>query len=193
LQKWIQDWSGVSNLSPLKAEDWFWKGQGLDTCFWSNCDGLKFPVVGKESTFLWCPPPCLADVALEALRKSLHKRPQHYHIFVCPKLMTYLWRKTLLRTCDFAFYVDPGVTEDWPETMHESLLIGVYLPLLPCPPWTFRRSKSVLALEGKLRQVSKTKAGSQGIILRKFLLFARKLPTLQEGVVWSVLSKGRIR
>lgn len=192
LLSWIKSWTMVPELKPLKEEDWFWRGQGLGNETWKNIDGLEFPIASNETTFLWAPPPCIADVALEALRKSVHKRPHHCHIFVCPKLMTYKWRKIMLRSCDLSFYVDPG-EEHWKTEMYESLLIGIYLPLLPCYPWTFRRSASVLEVERKLREVSKTKTGLQGPILRKFLSFSRSLPAMPEGVVWSLLHKGRIR
>ena len=160
--------------------------------FWKNTDGMEFPIVGNERLMLWTPAPAIADVALELLRTSLHRRPQMCHVFVCPKLMTYKWRKSLLRSCDFSFYVDVGPTY-WPKHMHESLLISVYLPLLPCYPWTFRRSNSVLELERTLRRLFKTKAGTEGTVLRNFFKFTRKLPSMQEGMVRALLSKGRIR
>ena len=106
--------------------------------------------------------------------------------------MTYKWRKGLLRSCDFSFYIDPGC-DHWPENMYESVLIGVYLPLLPCFPWTYRRTKSVLEVERLLRQVQKSKAGSQCSILREFLKFTRTLPTMSHGLVRRVLSEGRVR
>jgi hypothetical protein len=160
---------------------------------WENCDGMKFPICNKQlDTLLWSPAPVIAVVALEELRKSRHKRPDLTHIFICPKLMTPLWRKHLLRTCCFSFYVDPGLSH-WPDEMHESLLVGVYLPYLPCYPWTYRRSKSVLELERQLRLMPKIQGGSQSFVLRKFFAFSRKLPTMPEDVVRSMLSQGVIR
>jgi hypothetical protein len=188
---WIRSWIQVQDLKPLSESQWFWEGQGLGTKMWTNCDGVKMPQKSEVDTFLWTPQPCIADVALEALRKSIHKRPDATHIFLCPKLMTYKWRKMLLRSCCFSFYIDVG-PEYWNEDMFESVLCGVYLPLLPCPPWTFRRSKSILALERKLRAVSKGEGGTQGAVLRKFFTFSRKLPSMQEGVVRGLLSAGRI-
>lgn len=192
LLEWIRTWTSDPTLTNLMESDWFWRGQGLSNEKWVNSDGMKFPIRSTEKILVWTPAPCIADVALEALRKSIHKRPDLTHLFVCPKLMTYKWRKIMLRSCDCSFYVDAG-PEYWNTDMHESLLIGIYLPLLPCPPWTFRRSNSVLALEGILRQVQKSKTGSQGTVLCKFLKFAWKLPSLQDGMVWDLLRKGRIR
>jgi hypothetical protein len=189
---WIQSWTSRKDLKALTEDQWFWEGQGLERELWTNCDGMKFPKKSKSDVFLWTPPPCIADVDLQVLRKSIHKRPDAMHVFVCPKLMTYKWRKMLLRSCCLSFYVDVG-PDYWKDEMFESVLCGIYLPLLPCPPWTFRRSGSVLAVERKLCSVSKTESGDQGLVLRQFLNFTRRLPTMQEGVVQELLSKGRIQ
>jgi hypothetical protein len=192
LLPWMRKWLNNSKLTPLSASDWVKRGQGLGNKLWTNTDGMKFPIKGDEDLFVWAPPPCIAEVAVEYLRMSVHRRPQNTHVFVCPKLMTYKWRKALLRSCDFSFYVDPGC-DHWSIDMHESLLIGIYLPLLPCYPWTFRRSRSVLEMERILRKVQKAKTGAECSILFKFFLFTRKLPSLQHGLVRDLLSKGRIR
>ena len=165
---WIYTWTFPLKIIPLTENEWLWEGHGLSSNLWENCDGMKFPVRNKQlNTFLWSPAPVIAVIALEELRKSRHKRPDLTHIFICPKLMTPSWRKHLLRTCCFSFYVDPGLSH-WPDEMHESLLVGVYLPYLPCYPWTYRRSKSVLELERQLRIMPKTQGGSQSFVLRKF-------------------------
>ena len=192
LLHWIRQWTMLPSLIPLEPKDWIWKGQGLSTEFWHNCDGMKFPVVGSDTTLLWSPPPIIADVALEYLRTSLHRRPQLCHIFVCPKLVTHKWRKNLLKSCDLSFYIDTG-PNFWSGDMHESLLIGIYLPLLPCYPWTYRRSATVLEVERLVREMQKTKAGSPGSVLRKFLKLSRRIPSMQNDMVWKLLSTGRVR
>jgi hypothetical protein len=190
---WLYNCTFPIKLIPLTEKQWLWEGHGLSSEMWTNCDGMKFPVRNThQDTYLWCPAPVVAAVALEELRKSRHKRPDLTHIFVCPKLMTPLWRKHLLRTCCLSFYVDPGLSH-WPDSMHESLLIGIYLPYLPCYPWTFRRSKSVLEVERQLRLMPKVQGGSQSFVLRQFFAFTRKLPTMSEDVVRSMLSQGCIR
>ena len=150
LLKWIQHWTNCPKLKPLSEKDWLWKGQALSPDMHTNSDGMYLPQEGLDDVYLWIPAPCLADVALEFLRKSIHKRPHNYHGFqkhdnyedVCewtivPKTMTYLWRKNVLKTCDLSFYVDPGHPA-WKTDMYESLLVAVYLPLLHCFPWTYR-------------------------------------------------------
>jgi hypothetical protein len=189
---WFKSWLCDPDAKLLKVSEWHWEGQGLSEKFWKNMDGVEMPVNADYKTLIRGPPPCLADVAIELLRISLHRRPQNTHVFVCPKLMTYKWRKAVFRSCDFSFYVDCS-SNVWPENMHESLLVAVYLPLLPFYPWTFRRSESVLELERSMQRVQKTKAGTEGVVLRKFFKLARKLPTMSERVVRRVLSSGRIR
>ena len=189
---WLRVWLSKRNIVPLTPYEWTTKGQGLSDKVWKNTDGVSFSVKGEDDTFIWSPAPCIDDVAVEYLRMSIHRRPQNIYVFICPKLMPYKWRKGLLKSCDFSFYVDPGF-DYWPIDMFESVLIGVYLPLLPCFPWTFRRSKSVLEVERLLRQVQKSKAGSQCSILREFLKFTRTLPTMSHGLVRRVLSEGRVR
>ena len=192
LLTWVRTWCGNESLTPLSPTDWLWRGQGLGKSVWTNCDGLQFPVRSKEKVFLWSPPPCVADVAIEYLRESIHKRSDAVHIIIIPKLMTYAWRKTLLKTCDFSFYIDAG-HDCWSECMYESLLIGVYLPLLNCFPWTLRKSGSVLELERLLSVLPCTEERSKGTLLRKFLLLTRRLQTLPECVVRQMLRKKRLR
>jgi hypothetical protein len=192
LLQWFRSWTNEFKLMPLTPKEWLWEGQGLGNDTWENCDKVKFPKRSERRLFLWSPPPSIADVAIELLRTSVHRRTDAMHIFVCPKLMVYKWRKTLLRNCSLSFYVDVG-PDHWPQDMHESLLVAIFLPLLHCPPWTYRRSRSVLALERQLFQVQKSKDGTQSNLLRKFLLFTRRLPSMSESLVWNLLHQGRTR
>ena len=181
-----------NEVTPLTEIEWLKRGQGLGEVLWKNVDGMEVPVRSSDDTFLWAPAPAIADIALEYLRTSIHRRPESYHIFVCPKLMTYKWRKNLLKTCDLSFYVDTGVTY-WPEGMHENLLIVIYLPLLHCHPWTYRGSRTILEVERHLRKVSDSKGRTQGSVLCQFFKFTRRLSTMQDGLVRHLLSKGQIR
>ena len=192
LINWIVSWIPHLKTKFLKSEEWFWKGQCLADDYFVNCDGVKLPQRSEYNAFAWLPPPCIADVCLEELRKSKHKRPDVFHIFVCPKLMTPRWRKHLLKTCTFSFYVDPGEAH-WKEDMFESLLVAVYLPTLHCFPWTMKSTNTVLELERKLRQVQQIIGRSQASVLREFFSFQRNLSTMPEGLVSKMLQKGRIR
>ena len=192
LLNWIRGWCGENDLAPLEPQDWLWKGQGLDSVMEFNVDGMAFPTRSRQRVFLWAPPPCIADIALEYLRESIHKRHDAIHIFIVPKLMTYVWRKILLKTCDLSFYLDAG-HDCWKSEMHESIMCGIYLPLLHCYPWTLRRSGSVLEMERLLSKLPKSEAGTKGTLLRKFLLLTRRFPSMPERMVRKLLSEKRLR
>ena len=106
LLSWIQQWTDKGDLEPLVESEWLWKGQGLSDTFYTNVDKFELPMKTQEDVFLWAPPPAIADVALEYIHKSVHKRPTNYHILIIPKIMTYTWRKHVLKTCDLSFYID---------------------------------------------------------------------------------------
>lgn len=97
IQPWCLSWlPPSSSLLPLRPEDWYGKGHGI-LGGTRNPDGLWVPTIANPKThmFLWAPPPAAADVAVEQLGLSRHKRPDFLHIFICPRLMTHLWRKRL--------------------------------------------------------------------------------------------------
>jgi len=60
----------------LAQEDWSVRGHDLvKGSFERNIDGMKLPNI-SVGFFVWCPPPCLAEVAVEELRKARHKQMQ---------------------------------------------------------------------------------------------------------------------
>ncbi len=70
LKEWVSGWfSGSDPILFLSPRDWFIEGQ-------------------RHSTCVWTPPPAAADVALEQLAYSIHKRPYHSHLVLIPRLMT---------------------------------------------------------------------------------------------------------
>ena len=172
---WIRKWTGLKLLEPLTPRDWIWRGQGLSDYPERNVDGIEIPQESNEGVMLWAPPPCVADVAVEYLRKSFLKRPHITHIFVVPKLMSYKWRKYILKVATLSFYVDAGIESHWPACQHESLFVCIVLPQLHCSPWTLHRTAKVLAMERELHQVQKTNKGSQCSLLRKFWVFFWKI------------------
>lgn len=119
---WVWSWCGNRKLQPLTPEGWFEKEQGA-TGGKLGPDGIWIPE-HREGTHLWAPPPAAADVAVEELICARHKRPGSMHIFVCPRLMMYQWRKQLFKVADVAFEV-PTTSSVWPHDM-------LNLLLLPC-------------------------------------------------------------
>jgi hypothetical protein len=127
LLAWIMEWVNMS------AED--------DQEGWS-----KFRVLAPSNwarphmprgTYLWSPPPAAGEAMVDRLGKSLHKRPTSIHVVLIPRLMTYLWRKRLSKTCDFMVDLPVG-PEQWNHSQHEPLVLAISLPLSKTSPWRYR-------------------------------------------------------
>jgi len=55
--------------------------------------GVWIPVHNKNgAVFVWSPPSVIGDVALEECLKSIHKRPDAFHVFLIPRLYSPLWK-----------------------------------------------------------------------------------------------------
>jgi hypothetical protein len=120
---------------------------------------------------LWLLPPAAADVAVEQLSFSRHKRPDLIHVFICPHLMTQRWRKRLYKISDVLFNIPVGAQEDlWSADMYEPLVVGLILPFLSVSPWFRRYTPSVLDLECQLRRMWTSPEGDAGHLLRQFWL-----------------------
>ena len=177
--------------SPLQRDpslqNWF--------CSWWDPYGTPFEVLTPEGwfttahatgCFLWDVPLAAGEAAVDHMVKTRHKRPQAVHIFVCPRLMTYSWRKTLGKNSDILFTVPVGLPV-WPASQHEPLVFGICLPLLSHRPWAFKGSSIVDRACGVLRGLSPETQSWGRDILRKFLSSAWSLASLPSRVVWEVL------
>jgi hypothetical protein len=189
LEKWIRSWAG-KNMEILSPDDWFFRGQGIDG-FAPNELGRRVPVY-RSGTFVWCPPPAAADVAAEEMRRSRHKREDSFHVFVCPRLMTNLWRKSVLKEADFCFEVPVGFSV-WSSEMHEPLLIAVCLPFISTRPWKLGNTPKLLGMARELRHVWDDPKGTPGFILRKLFQLPGRLRSMSPKLVRSLLysSSGR--
>jgi hypothetical protein len=90
----------------------------------------------SRGSFLWAPPPVAAAAAVEQLCDVVHKRPCCRHVFVCPLIMTYLWRKQLLKACAFRFTMK-SVIDIWHYTEHEPLGFFIVPPSADMNPGTY--------------------------------------------------------
>jgi hypothetical protein len=157
-------------IVPLQPQDWYFKGQGLIGGS-SNLDGVWQPGSVPDDTedcYLWTPPPAAADAAIEQLAFSRHKRPSLLHLFVCPRLMTHLWRKRLFKTADVLFVLPAGHRNAvWAYDMFEPLLVGICLPFLPASPWSRRSTDAVLAVAGQLSSLRSHPERDERAILRE--------------------------
>ncbi len=106
----------------------------------------------KKDAF-WFPAPATADAALEQLAKVTHKHPNHMHLIVIPRLMTFMWRKMLKKISDLVFTIPAG-SDIWPLTHFEPLIVGICLPLSRHPPWKLKGTPMLVQVEGVLRGLS---------------------------------------
>jgi hypothetical protein len=127
LEPWIRGWVGEEGLVTLTPEGWFSDAH-------------------LRGSFLWAPPPAAAAAAVEQLCDAVHKRPCCRHVFVCPLIIAYLWRKQLLKACAFSFTMK-SVCDIWPYTEHEPLGFFIVPPSsgtnhgtygVPSQWWTWR-------------------------------------------------------
>lgn len=167
---WCISWlSPAATLVPLSERDWFYRGHGLGEGS-ENPDGLWMPTPLPDShqVFGWFPPPAIGDIAIEQLSLSRHKRPNLTHIFVCPRLMTHLWRKKLYRHADLVFTLPVGARSTvWPSSMFEPLIVGIFLPFLSVAPWSRRNTDQVLDVASQLSSMWASPQGDERSILRQ--------------------------
>jgi hypothetical protein len=88
--------------------------------------------------FVWCPPPALADVALEQMCEVKHVHPNTTHVFLCPALMTAYWRKQLLKAADCCVTLLQGAPL-WVARQHEPVVCALICPLLKHRPWQVKQ------------------------------------------------------
>jgi len=120
LASWLRECLPSVDLTQLEPEGWFKEGQ-------------------LDGDFLWLPPPAIADVALELLCETRHRRPWNTHLFACPAIMTERWRKRLGKVADIMVTLPAG-SSIWGSDMHEPVTVAFILPLLSVSPWQVRRA-----------------------------------------------------
>ena len=121
----------------------------------------------SEGSFIWSPPPAIADVALEQLCEARHTHPQSSHIFLCPALMTSRWRKRLSKVADAMFTIPVGSTL-WPQNMHEPIIVALICPLLASSPWQVRDTRLVAELRHQVSGVWSPSLDRERSGLRQF-------------------------
>jgi hypothetical protein len=167
LLNWIQGWADTLEAQVLSPKDWFHRAHQGGNCIWS-------------------PAPAVADAALEQLCEARHTQPWRAHVFVCPTLLTMMWRKQLSKVVDVLFSVPVG-THIWPFGMHEPVLVGIVFPLPDRHPWTLRRSKLVADAQKELSGLWTPDSAGKGSYLRQLCLRARNIRDLPESLACDLL------
>ena len=106
-----------------------------------------------EGSWIWTPPPVLAKVAVEQMCEAKHLFPNSKHLFVCPSIMTGVWRKQLLKVADCQFSLMNGCRH-WPEDMFEPLTVALLSPALFQSPWKAGRSPRMEMWKAKVCSLS---------------------------------------
>jgi len=183
LKGWLLEVFG-KRLEFLEPHQWF--NRGHDHAGGSRDDNGFWRLKLRKGSFVWSPPPAAADAALEELRKARLKRRNSTHIIVIPKLLTPLWLKQMNKACDFVITIK-NTHVFWPESMCESLILGICFPYISCRPWQIRRTPKLLSMGRAMSGVSSKDQMDPGDLLRKLLAFTKRLPSLPASVVWSLL------
>lgn len=190
LLRWIRTWAGVRAISPLTPEQWFVEGHGINGGE-INADGVWIPTHEPAyQTHLWCPPPPVADAALEELLKARHKRTDTYHIIVIPRLMTPRWRRLFYKACDF-ICVLPAGSQHWPANMFEPLYLGIVLPFTHHRPWQLKRAPLILEMEREMQCLLRSGEADGRDLLRKLLKLVPRLCSMSKDVARQVLHMPR--
>ena len=149
---WLLQYSSRYSWTRTNPDDWFDK-------------------IFEKGNFVWTPPPCIADAAVDQLCDSTHIRPENGHIFVCPALMSYLWRKKLRKVADFVFKI-PADCRIWSKSQHEHLIVAFVFPHLHRRPWKVRRAKRLLdEVQASLREMWSSDRDLDGSCLCKLWAF----------------------
>lgn len=150
LKSWLKDALPGDNWEFLTEEDWYRKA-------------FQDP----RGKYVWSPAPCVADVCLEQLCEVKHVHPDSSHVFVCPAIMTYNWRKQLNKLSDSMTNVKQG-SPIWPVDMLEPVTISLISPLLSDRPWKMQRTGFVAEWESDMQGVYSNCAETAGSYLREF-------------------------
>lgn len=177
LLEYVRSWTERPKLKALSPEEWFTRGHGM---IGGNKDshGIWIPDHAPNGeTYLWSPPPIVADVALEECLKAIHKRRDAYHVFLIPRLFGPKWIRLFYKLCDFIVRVPAG-SPIWPSDMHEPLWIGISLPFVQHRPWTLRGTPLLVELERDMRRVQAAGEGDGRDILRQLLRVPRRVSSV---------------
>jgi len=156
LKSWLKD--------VLPGDDWI---------FLEEKDWYRQAYRDPRGKYVWLPAPCVADACLEQVCEVKHIHPDSIHIFICPSIMTYNWRKQLQKLSNIQTKVKQG-SPIWPIDMLEPVTISLISPLLSDRPWTMSRTGFVAEWKGDLQRVYGSCAETAGNYLRQFWIKALK-------------------
>jgi len=141
----------------------------------------------SDGFFVWTPPPCVADVAVEAAAEAHHIRPWNTHVFIIPSLMTNRWRRQLSKSSDL-LVVLPFDELFWNEGKEfERLTLAIVCPLLRQAPWRVNRSELRGRIVDAVRSMHEQSLARFGDRVCEFWLGSRAMGPLPGSMARSML------
>ena len=181
LLDWIQEIVGTSQQQVRVATpmDWHYNAQQSDAT--SN--------QSKSEVWIWDLPPAAGHYALEELAMGRTKRRDLLTgIVLIPNLMMPEWYRRLSKTVDVHFRLPAGALPEWPSCMHESLTVGIYLPVFRHRPWDWKNVGWMGAFGRHLSSMFKEDQARGRYLLYEFWRASHRITHLSPVVVWRVLS-----
>jgi hypothetical protein len=177
LQQWLQSWLD-SKFWICEPTHWFYEAH--------QAGEYETPATSK--TWIWDLPPAAAIHAIEELGIARLKRHNVIRgVVLIPYLLTHEWFRRFSRTVDFYFTIPAGTIPEWPESMHESLTVGIYLPLFRCEPWDWKQVPFVVPFGSSLSAMHKIGDSSTRDILRKFWTAGTGIDSMPKRLVRNML------
>ena len=163
----------ISSVIPLSIQDWFTKPQTMD------------------GTFIWTPPPCIADVAVFMIAEAWQIRPWNTHIFLAPSILSGRWRRMLTKVSDM-YCVLPFAHNVWPkDSEHEPLTLAFIFPLLNRRSWRAKFSDVLATARNELRTLHRQPMPHSRDRVRQLWSHARTLEPVRSGLSCSMLRGSR--
>ena len=177
LHQWIARWIDAP-FQVATPTQWFYEAQ----------QSGKYEQGQQTETWVWDLPPAAALHALEELGTGRLKRHDVVRgVVIVPTLLTPEWGRRFLRIVDIHFTIPAGAIPEWPESMHESLTIGLYFPLLRYNPWDWKRVPFMVPFAIAMSTMYKTSHVEAGDILRKFWRACTGAATMPQRLVSQLL------
>lgn len=177
LVSWIEQWMDEP-FRIATPEDWFWNAHN------AGC----YDPSETLPPWIWTLPPAAAIHALEEFGIARAKRHDSLRgAIMVPRLMKPEWFRRFVRMVDVYFVIQPG-SSIWPKHMHEPLIVGLFLPLLRCEPWDWKRCRFMVDLGRTLSGMHQENEPGAWDILRKFWKASSTCNNLPQHVVCKLLS-----
>ena len=137
-------------------------------------------------SYIWAPPPVIADKALEECLKAVLKRTDAYHVVLIQRLYSPLWLRFFYKLSNFVFHISPG-SRFWPLSMHKPLFVGISLLMLSRAPWILRGMPLLVGMERILHELPDCSETNGRNILHELLQILRQVAGLSEGMACKLL------